>query len=277
MTLQLPVPSRAVRGRPASGTLYVVNEWVALLRTGIANLVFLGREDSPSGQWLLVDCGITGHAHSILTAAEQRFGKGSVPQAIVLTHGHFDHVGSLEALLDQRDVPVLAHSDEHPFLTGRSSYPAADPMAGGGLMTLLSPLFPRGPLDISHRLAALSPDGSVADIRDWKWIHTPGHTPGHVSLWNAKRKILISGDACITTGQESVYEAIVQEPELHGPPRYFTPDWDSACRSVELLASLPVSTLVTGHGPPLHGEDVAPLMSQLAANFDQIARPSKSR
>lgn len=273
MTLQLSIPSTQVIGSPTSGAMFVVDDAIAMVRTGIANVVFIGRAGAPSGEWILVDCGIRGYADAILDAANERFGAGSVPAAIVQTHGHFDHVGSLEFLADHWDCAVLAHQDEHPFLDGQQSYPPADPTAGGGLMTLLSPLFPRSPVDVSLHLRPLASDGTVANLQGWQWLHTPGHTPGHISLWHAARQALIAGDACITTGQESAYEALVQTPELHGPPRYFTPDWDTARRSVGLLAQLPVRTLVTGHGPPLHGDDVSSRLAELARRFDEVARP----
>ena len=72
-------------------------------------------------------------------------------------------------------------------------------------MATLSPLFPRGPIDVSERLYALPEDGSVPGMRDWKWIATPGHTDGHISLWRESDRTLISGDAVITTRQESAY------------------------------------------------------------------------
>ena len=50
----------------------------------------------------------------IIESIDKRYGKGSKPKAIILTHGHFDHVGALEALLDKWDVPVYAHELGHP-------------------------------------------------------------------------------------------------------------------------------------------------------------------
>ena len=77
------------------------------------------------------------------------------PQAIILTHGHFDHTGAVEELLKNWDVPVYAHPREMPYLTGQIKYPPPDPGVGGGLMSFISPLYPRGPVDISdHRAPA---------------------------------------------------------------------------------------------------------------------------
>src|ERR1700710_183150 len=91
-----------------------------------------------------------------LPTSGQRHRRGSaaraLPSAIVLTHGHFDHVGPLETLAKEWDVPIYAHKLEHPYLNGTKSYPPPDPTVGGGLMSLLSPLYPRKPGDVSERL-----------------------------------------------------------------------------------------------------------------------------
>jgi glyoxylase-like metal-dependent hydrolase (beta-lactamase superfamily II) len=66
-------------------------------------------EDFSSGNWVLIDAGLKGTAAKIIKMAEGIFGKRKKPQAIILTHGHFDHVGALEDLLKIWDVPVYAH------------------------------------------------------------------------------------------------------------------------------------------------------------------------
>lgn len=88
---------------------------------------------------------------------------------------------------------------------------------------------------------------------------------------------MISGDAIITTGQESAYEAIAQTPEMHGPPRYFTPDWQEAEKSVSLLASLEPALIITGHGRPLQGQNVRNQLHHLAAASRDIAVPQGGR
>src|SRR4051794_3070678 len=64
--------------------------------------------------------------------AADRFSRRARPSAIILTHGHFDHVGALEHLAEHWDAPVYAHELEMPNLDGRASYPPADPTVGGG-------------------------------------------------------------------------------------------------------------------------------------------------
>ena len=243
---------------------------VAQQRLAIVNVAFSGTRGSTP--WVLIDAGLHGSAGAIQRAADERFGV-SPPAAIILTHGHFDHVGALETLLERWDVPVYAHPLESPYLDGTASYPPPDPSVGGGLMSTLSRFFPRGPVDVSANLADLPEDGTVPGMPGWTWIHTPGHTPGHVSLWRASDRLLISADACITTQQESAYAAMTQEPELHGPPAYFTQDWQAARDSVQALAALQPEIIVPGHGRPLRGEEMRRALDLLASDFDTVARP----
>jgi len=174
-------------------------------------------------------------------------------------------------------VPVYAHAAEHPYLDGSQSYPSADPSVGGGLLARLSPLFPTRPVNVGSRLYDLPFDHSVPFMPEWQWIHTPGHTPGHISLWRERDRVLIAGDAFITTRQESVYAAVTQTPEMHGPPMYFTPDWESAKTSVRALAALAPEIVVTGHGAAMQGPQMRAALDALAQRFDEVAVPSQYR
>jgi glyoxylase-like metal-dependent hydrolase (beta-lactamase superfamily II) len=250
---------------------------VAYRQIAIVNVIFYGPAGAGDRQWVLIDAGITGSASAIRSAAQARFGQNARPSAIILTHGHSDHVGALETLADEWDVPIYAHRLEHPYLNGTASYPPADPSVGGGLMALLSPLYPTRPVDVSPRLNALPDDQSLPGMPGWRWLHTPGRTPGHVSLWRISDRLLIAGDAFVTTRQESVYSAITQAPEMHGPPMYFTPDWSSAKRSVSILAALEPETVVTGHGQAMQGSEMRSALVSLAERFDEVAVPAQGR
>ena len=133
-----------------------------------------------SGGWTLIDAGVPFSETVIRNWAEHHF--RTAPTAIVLTHGHFDHVSSAKDLAERWDVPVFAHPLEFPYLTGQQSYPAPNAAAGGGLMSILSPIYPRSPIDLGSRLRALPATGTLPELPDWQIIHTPGHTPGHVSF-----------------------------------------------------------------------------------------------
>ena len=144
-------------------------------------------------------------------------------------------------------------------------------------MARLSGLYPRGPIDLGARVQPLPNDGSVPAMPGWRWIHTPGHSPGHVSLFRDDDRTLIAGDAVVTTKQESALAALTYAPELHGPPAYFTPDWSAARMSVERLAALEPERLATGHGPILQGAEMRRGLSELAREFDHRAVPPRGR
>jgi glyoxylase-like metal-dependent hydrolase (beta-lactamase superfamily II) len=219
----------------------------------------------------MVDSGLPMSASRIRHWAERQF--GGPPRVIVLTHGHVDHVGALEGLLKEWNVPLFAHQLELPYLQGQAKYPPPDTTVGGGIMPLLSPLFSRGPFNFGDRVQPLPADGSVPYLNDWNWIHTPGHTEGHISLFRAADRSLIVGDAFCTTNQESFLSIASQKPELHGPPAYYTSNWDKAKASVSRLATLKPNVVAAGHGTPLSGPGVSSALDILAERFDQIARP----
>ena len=228
-------------------------------------------------KWVLVDAGLKTSAGKIRKVAEHLFWPDSKPAAIILTHAHFDHVGSLRKLAREWDVPIYAHSLERPYLTGVSSYPPPDPTVGGGLMSLLSFLYPKGPIDVSDRLLPLPEDGTVPDLPEWRYYHTPGHAPGHISLFRRRDRLLLAGDAFVTTNQESAISVMLQNRKMHGPPKYFTYNWISAERSVKTLADLEPEIAATGHGRPMAGEELRQALHHLADNFRDIAVPHSGR
>ena len=254
-----------------------VGRGVQGLRLIFVNVFGISHSDN---SWTLIDSGLPFSESTILQWADNNF--GTAPNAIVLTHGHFDHASAAAALADRWQIPIYAHALEGPYLTGRSEYPAPNFAAGGGLMSLLSPLLPRGPMKLDNRLREISQsaDGalSLSEMPGWKILHTPGHTPGHISLFREEDRMLLAGDAFCTTKPESFFEAaIAQKPELHGPPSYFTTDWNQARESVRLLASLIPLTVAPGHGQPIATPHVAAALKQLASRFDEIAVPENKK
>lgn len=241
----------------------------------IVNVIFYGRPDD--GDFVLIDAGMPKSAEKIIEAANERFGDNSKPKAIILTHGHFDHVGAVIELAEYWDVPVYAHKLELPYLNGMEDYQAPDPSVDGGMVAKMSPVFPKKGIDITARLHELPADGSVPYMPDFEWIHTPGHTKGHVSLYRNKDKALIAGDAFVTVKQDSLYNVMTQEKNIYGPPRYFTPDWEAAKASVEKLASVSPEAAITGHGQPMIGQELKDELSKLANNFDEIAKPDSGK
>jgi glyoxylase-like metal-dependent hydrolase (beta-lactamase superfamily II) len=236
-------------------------------------------------EWVMVDAGLKSTAAKVRTLVADLFGKGSVPKAIVMTHAHFDHRGSLIELADEWGVPVYCHHQERPYLTSRASYPPPDPSVGGGVMALSSFLYPKDPINAEQYLRELEVEkmeddreqGIIAELPDWKWIHTPGHTPGHISLFREKDGVLIAGDAVVTTMQESLLAVATQKKYVSGPPKYFTPDWGAATRSVRALAALEPNVIATGHGQSMYGDEARKELHKLTKEFWKWGIPASGR
>ncbi|HUQ97730.1 MAG TPA: MBL fold metallo-hydrolase, partial [Chitinophagaceae bacterium] len=266
----------ATEERNVSGNIFAVAPGVWRLKDIFVNVFVIQNRDATG--WILVDTGLKTTGSKIKKMVAEVFGStGSKPLAIVMTHGHFDHRGSLVDLAEEWDVPVYCHHMEMPFLTGLAAYPPADPSVGGGMMATLSFVYPKGPIDAEAYLKELPKDGTIPELEDWKWIHTPGHTPGHISLFRETDGVLVAGDAFVTTLQESVIAVATQAKIVSGPPKYFTPDWISATRSVKELAALEPNVIATGHGQTFYGDEGRKALHKLVREFWQRGIPASGR
>ncbi|WP_010648535.1 MBL fold metallo-hydrolase [Oceanobacillus massiliensis] len=255
-----------------SGDLIQVADDVYCFTNQIVNLCFVGNSDN----WVLVDAGMPKSFDKIIEQAEEIYGENAKPKALILTHGHFDHVGAAAELVEKWDIPVFAHTLELPFLTGKESYPEPDWTVEGGLVAKLSMFFPDEPINL-RGISQLPDDGTVPGMPGWKWIHTPGHSRGQVSLFREADRTLIAGDAFITVKQDELLKVTLQTKEVNGPPRYFTPDWRAAEESVQQLAALNPQKAITGHGVPISGEELQEGLKRLADNFKELAVPDHGR
>ena len=243
---------------------------IARLQVAIANVYFVG---APGGAWTLVDTGVPGFAAYIKLMAEQRYGAGARPEAIVLTHGHFDHAGSALALAREWDVPIYAHPLEMPYITGKSLYPPYDPTVGGFLAFALR-LIPQTYRNLSPYVRALTEDGKVPSLPDWEWYFTPGHAPGHISLFRPSDRTLIAGDAFATVDADNAIDFLTSKRELNRPPAPATPDYESAQSSLQQLAGLEPLTVACGHGAAMSGPEIP---TQLHAFSRQTVMPEHGR
>jgi glyoxylase-like metal-dependent hydrolase (beta-lactamase superfamily II) len=205
--------------------------------------------DAPHG-WVLVDTGLPGYAGRIVHKAELRYGKNTRPHAIILTHGHVDHAGSAARLARLWDVPVFAHRRELPFLDGRVTYPPADPGIGGALAVLARAL-PTRSWDLQRRLRPLPRDGCVPFLPGWVWVHTPGHTPGHVSLLRRSDRLVLAGDALCTMDRDA----------------WSCTDPGQAHASLTAITALAPWAVAAGHGRPMAGSEVPAVLRELARAF----------
>jgi len=241
------------------------------------NVYIIANRKSLSDGWVLVDTGPKGSAAKIIAMAEAIFGRGAQPNAMVLTHGHSDHSGSVEELLKYWNVPVYAHELEVPYLTGQSNYPPADPTVGQGLLSLASVFFRKTPIDLGNKIKAIDMEEGITELPEWKVIFTPGHSPGHISLFFPLNTTLIAGDALATTKAESAIAVFGDIKKLSGPPMYMTTDWIVAEESVKTIAALEPRIIAAGHGPVMRGREVKEALPNLAENFKELAVPKSGR
>jgi glyoxylase-like metal-dependent hydrolase (beta-lactamase superfamily II) len=233
---------------------------VAVIPTLIANAYLVGDRAS----WVLVDSCTPGNTGRIQRAVKQRFGSGSRPEAILLTHGHFDHAGSAGPLADYWGVDIYAHELELPYLTGKAHYPPFD-LSSPGFFTRIARFFPTSTVNLGSRVKRLDPTGPAPGLANWETIETPGHTPGQVAFFRRSDAALIAGDAVTTMNLDSFWDTILRRREVCPPPSPATSNWKEARRSIKLLAKLRPSLIAAGHGLPMR--DGAEGLSRLAGSF----------
>ncbi len=237
-----------------------IADGVSYLTDVFVNVYAIGERDD----WVLIDTGVPKTATMIRDNIEKRFGIGARPSAIVLTHGHFDHAGSALELAKMWDVPIYAHTLELPYLTGISAYPPADPTVGGP-SSILARLTPPLKLDLTPHIHPL--EEWQSPLREqWEILETPGHAPGHISLFRESDRTLIAGDAFTTLAMND-WPSLLEGPEVYAAPNAFNCDFDAVKSSMEKLAALKPRILACGHGVPMAGHDIADATRMVAEAY----------
>ncbi|WP_344717173.1 MBL fold metallo-hydrolase [Brevibacterium daeguense] len=242
---------------------------VHVLRTGsgrfASNVYFLR---SAVG-WVLVDTGWPGSEQAIVAAAELLHGTGARPAAIVLTHIHPDHTGSLPELARRWGVGVHVHPAEVPQAQGKLLDEYANPLDRRVLRPVMR-LLPSGAMqetDLSDVVRTFDPAAGVPGLPEWRCVPTPGHTPGHIALLREADGVLLAGDAVLTVDVNSPTGLVSGAQRVGGPPWITTWDRPAAEASIVALADLRPHVLAPGHGLPLTGPEATRLLSDFAAGL----------
>jgi glyoxylase-like metal-dependent hydrolase (beta-lactamase superfamily II) len=118
---------------------------------------------------------------------------------------------------------------------------------------------------------AFDPKACIPGLPGWEAIHTPGHTPGHFSLYRRSDRVLITGDAVVSINLNSLLGVLFGRRGVFGPPRYSTWDLAAAQRSIMILAALEPLVVATGHGEA-RVDEAARSLHGLAQGQDRPAR-----
>lgn len=223
--------------------------------------------------WVLVDAGWAGDADRIDAATRRALEADARPEAIVLTHVHPDHSGAARELADRWSCPVFLHPDELPIARGdfETMRKVAGPLDRWVILPAMrmmgrrrreTVLADRTLGGVAH---PLRPGEPVPGLAGWEVVATPGHTPGHISLFRTADRVVITGDALVTLRLNTVRGLLGQRPGLSAPPWYTTWSRTAAITSIRRLAALNPAVLVPGHGRALTGPDTARLVRTFAA------------
>jgi hydroxyacylglutathione hydrolase len=197
---------------------------------------------SRSGENIIIDSGIQSDRARIRNALER---KNLKPEALILTHSHFDHAGNAAWLRKEYDAKIIVHASE------REALAAGDMPIPGGTYSFTKRLSTVGRKITSiFRYESCSPDIVVDTFLDLSELgfngylmHTPGHSPGEIA-------VVIDDEAAFTG--DSVIGTIPGSPF---PP--FADDVEELLRSWKKLLDTGCHIFLPGHGKPVTREELA--------------------
>ncbi len=153
----------------------------------------------------------------------------SAVSTIIITHYHIDHTGNAKKLKDETGAKVAVHEADADFVTHKKSPPKPK-----SLLSRAAGVVKAAPVEPDILLK----EGDM--IEGLQVIHVPGHTPGSIALFDAKRKVLFAGDAIF-----------YGDGEVEGPDEKFAGDLELAKESLSKLTRFDFDVLLSGHKEPL--------------------------
>lgn len=194
---------------------------------------------------VLVDTGMPGSWELIRAAMIKAGVSPKKLKAIIITHQDIDHIGSLPEIVQaySGQIEVYAHELDQPYIEGKLPLIKTSPERMAAMLAalpeeerkMMQAIFENPPKAKVDKILA---DGDVLPIFGGIGvIHTPGHTPGHISLYVQNCKTLIAGDAMVYMGGM-----------LRGPVPQTTLDMDTALQSLKKLQDTEIQSVICYHG-----------------------------
>lgn len=163
--------------------------------------------------------------------------KGLTIDAIVCTHYHTDHTGSLKQLKETLKVPVALHTLDIPYVEG-----STDPPPSAMLPPKLAEHFKITPCTVDIPL-----EDNQMLTPDLKVIHLPGHTPGNLCLL-FREEYLLAGD---TIMGKNPLNPVLGLHEINPPMPSASMDQDMAVKNLKKLLSYQFKVILPSHGEPI--------------------------
>lgn len=199
------------------------------IRGRMVNCFLVVNEDGT----ILIDTGLPGYSSKITDYIENELNRS--PQdikTIVITHNHFDHIGSLSKIKEISGAKVAVHPTDADYIRGKASH------VGGTLMNALIKLY-----QTIYRAKPVDPDILLSQgdiIGGYQVIHTPGHTEGSICLYNPDNRAIFVGD-----------NLQYREGKLHSPGKRLVPDPEKYEKSMKKLLEYDIEVILTGHTAPV--------------------------
>ncbi|GAA3400725.1 MBL fold metallo-hydrolase [Paenibacillus hodogayensis] len=199
----------------------------------------------------LVDTGMPGMMEALTAQLSSAGVSLEMLSGVIITHQDIDHIGNLPQILEiNPGIEVFAHPDDAPYIVGELPLLKSLPK----MLEAFGASFSRNGIRIDHPVA----DGETLHTAGtFLVIHTPGHTPGHISLYHPDSKTLIAGDALVVRGGQ-----------LQGPNEAQTPDLPEAYRSLKKLTGFDIRKIICYHGG-IFETDANPCISTLASRGEK--------
>jgi len=182
---------------------------------------------------ILIDTGLPGNSSKITKYVENNLMHSIQDiKTIIITHQHMDHVGSLSKMKEITKAKVAIHPADADYIRGKQTH--AGPIFSNIMVKLIQFIYQTKPVEPDILLN----DGDL--IGGYRVIHTPGHTPGSICLYNPDNKAIFVGD-----------NLQYKERKLQSPGKRLIPEPEKYKESMKKLLDVDIEVILTGHTAPV--------------------------